>query len=148
MFYGEYRYKIDKKGRLVIPAKFRHALIKYKKHLIITRGLERCLFLFAEADWKKQEERLRNMPFTRGNPRAISRLFFSGAALCIPDRQGRIAIPSYLLGFAQIREKIVLIGVSDRIEIWSEKNWQGYLQNSLASFEEIAEKLVTQGEEK
>jgi len=141
MFYGEYRYKVDKKGRLVIPARFRRHL--YKKHLIITRGLERCLFLFAEEDWKKQEERLRNMPFTRGNPRAFSRLFFSGAALCVPDRQGRIIIPSYLLGFAEVKEKIVLIGVSDRIEIWSEKNWQGYLQRSLASFEEIAEKLVT-----
>ncbi len=148
MFYGEYRYKVDKKGRLVIPAKFRRALIKYKKHLIITRGLERCLFLFAREQWRRQEERLRNMPFTRGNPRAFSRLFFSGAALCIPDRQGRITIPSYLLEFAQIKEKIVLIGVSDRIEIWSEKNWDGYLQSSLASFEEIAEKLVTQGEEK
>ena len=146
MFYGEYRYKIDKKGRLVIPAKFRNLL--NKKHLIITRGLEKCLFLFAEGNWRKQEEKLKNMPFTKGNPRTFSRLFFSGAALCIPDRQGRIVIPSHLLGFAQIKEKIVLIGVSDRIEVWSEKNWDGYLRSSLASFEEIAEKLVTQGEEK
>ncbi len=146
MFYGEYRYKIDHKGRVVIPAKFRNFLSK--KKLIITRGLEKCLFLFAEDNWRKQEEKLRKIPFTKGSPRAFSRLFFSGATLCIPDRQGRIVIPPYLLAFAQVKEKIVLIGVSDRIEVWSEKNWDAYLRSSLASFEEIAEKLVTQGEEK
>jgi len=140
MFYGEYRYKLDEKGRLVIPARFRKTL--KKKHLIVTRGLEKCLFLFVEDDWKKQEKKLRDMPFTKGNPRAFSRLFFSGASFCIPDGQGRISIPLPLLDFAGIKEKIVLIGVSDRIEIWSEKNWQNYLESSLGSFEEIAEELV------
>ncbi|RKY32693.1 MAG: division/cell wall cluster transcriptional repressor MraZ [Candidatus Omnitrophota bacterium] len=140
VFFGEFRGKIDKQGRVVIPSKLRNLL--KNKSVYITRGLENCLFIFSEKVWESQSEKLKNLPFTKGDPRAFTRLFFSGAYQSKIDRQGRILIPSNLLDYAGIKERIVIIGVGTRIELWAEERWDKYFSHYLSSYSEIAEKLV------
>jgi len=143
MFYGEFNHSIDKKSRVIIPAKFRDFLKEYNiDKLYITRGLDKCLFLFAEDEWKAQESKFKSIPFTKSEARKFNRLYFSGASQIECDKQGRILLPKYLKDFADIKRDIVVIGVSNRIEIWAKEVWSEYYKNSKGSFEEIAEKLV------
>jgi MraZ protein len=145
MFYGEYEHAIDKKGRLIIPSKFRDALKEYSiEKLYITRGLDKCLFLFTETEWRSQESKFRTISFTKSESRKFNRLYFSGAGDLEFDRQGRILIPKYLKDFANIKRDVMIIGVSNRIEVWAREIWQEYYSNSKESFEEIAEKLMMQ----
>lgn len=143
MFYGEYDHTLDRKGRLIIPAKFRQLI---KEHFIekffITRGLDKCLFMFAEEEWRTQEQKFRSMPFTKPEARKFNRLYFSGAAEIIPDKQGRILIPQYLKNFAEIKKEIVIVGISSRIEIWASNRWKEFYESASKSFEEVAEKLI------
>lgn len=143
MFYGEYKHSIDRKGRLIIPSKFREAFKEaYAEKLYITRGLDTCLFMFTEDEWRAQETRFKSMPFTKAQHRKFNRLFFSGAAEVAPDKQGRILVPNYLKHFANIKKDVILVGVSNRIEIWSQDKWQDYYNSSKDSFEDIAENLI------
>jgi len=143
VFFGEFRGKIDSQGRVVIPAKLRNLLGNKKgSSVYITRGLENCLFIFSEKVWESQSEKLKTLPFTKGDPRAFTRLFFSGTYQSKIDRQGRILIPSNLLQYAGIKEKIVIVGVGTRIELWAEERWDKYFSQSLPSYSELAEKLV------
>jgi MraZ protein len=143
MFYGEFEHTLDRKGRLIIPSKFREALKEhYIERFFITRGLDKCLFMFAEEEWKAQEQKFRAMSFTKSEYRRFNRLYFSGAGELIPDKQGRILIPSYLKEYAGIKRDVYIIGVSNRIEIWSREMWSEYYSNSKESFEEVAEKLI------
>ncbi len=143
MFYGEFKHSIDRKGRLIIPSKFREAFKElYTEKLYVTRGLDTCLFLFSEEEWRAQETKFKAMSFTKAQHRKFNRLFFSGAAEVMPDKQGRILIPNYLKQFAGITKDVVSVGVSNRIEIWSEDKWQDYYKNSKGSFEELAENLI------
>lgn len=143
MFYGEFKHTIDRKGRLIIPSRFREAFKElYAEKLYLTRGLDNCLFLFAEDEWRTQENKFKTMSFIKAQHRKFNRLFFSGAAEIVPDKQGRILIPNYLKQFADIKKNVVLVGVSNRIEIWSQDNWQDYYKTSKESFEEIAENLI------
>ena len=98
--------------------------------------------MFPEEEWKAQEMKFKNVSFTKKDSRKFNRLFFSGAVEIIPDKQGRILIPSYLKHYAEIKKEIMLIGVSNRIEVWSREKWQEYYSVSKESFEDIAEKLV------
>lgn len=139
MFMGEYRHAMDEKGRLTIPAKFREEL---GERFVLTRGLDQCLFVYPMEEWKNLEEKLKGLPFTKADARAFSRFFFSGAVECELDKQGRVNIPSTLLSFARIEKECVIIGVSNRVEIWSEAGWTAYLREKQGSFDEIAEKLV------
>lgn len=143
MFYGEYEHTIDRKGRLIIPSKFREV---FKEHYIekfyVTRGLDRCLFVFAEDEWKAQEQKFKSMPFTKLETRKFNRLYFSGACELTCDKQGRILIPQYLKDFAGIKRDVMLAGISNRIEIWAKDKWKEFYESSRESFEEIAEKLV------
>ncbi len=143
MFYGEYEHTLDKKGRLIIPSNFRD-LIKehYIEKFFVTRGLDRCLFMFAEDEWKSQESKFKSIPFTKSEARKFNRLYFSGAVEVACDKQGRILIPKYLKEFAEIKRDVMIIGVSNRIEIWSKEKWQEYYEGSKQSFEEIAERLI------
>ncbi|MCX7706278.1 MAG: division/cell wall cluster transcriptional repressor MraZ [bacterium] len=144
MFIGEYRCKIDDKGRVVIPSKLRKEFYqKNVKNVFITRGLENCLFVFPEGMWILQTEKLKNLPFTKGDPRAFTRLFFSGAFESKIDGQGRIVLPQNLSSYAGLVEDIVIIGVGDRLEIWSEKNWQEYSKKALESYVKTAETLLS-----
>jgi len=143
MFYGEYLHSIDRKGRLILPAKFREAA---KSHFIekfyVTRGLDNCLFMFSEEEWRSQETKLKAIPFTKLQARTFNRLYFSGAVEVNFDAQGRILLPQYLKDFAHIKKEVVIVGVSNRIEIWDKSKWEEFYGSSRQSFEEIAEKLM------
>lgn len=143
MFYGEYQHTIDRKGRLILPSRFRDAA---KNHFVekffVNRGLDKCLFLFSEEEWKNQESKFKNLSFTKSQARNFNRLFFSGAAEAVPDKQGRILLPQYLKDFAEIKRDVVIVGVSNRVEIWSKANWESFYAKSQPTFEEIAEGLL------
>ncbi len=144
MFYGEYEHTIDKKGRIIVPSKFRDFLKEYDiKKIFVTRGLDKCLFLFTEDEWKAQETKFKSIPFTKSESRKFNRLYFSGAAQVECDAQGRILLPKYLKDFAEIRRDIIFIGVSNRMEVWSKEVWQEYYKTSKGSYEEIAERLMS-----
>ncbi len=143
MFYGEYAHALDNKGRIIIPAKFREIFKEhYVEKFFITRGLDQCLFVFTEETWKTQEKKFRDMPFTKGEARNFNRLYFSGACEVVCDKQGRVLIPEYLKSHAEIVDKVVVIGVSDRIEIWASKKWQDFFEGNKGNFEGLAEKLI------
>lgn len=147
MFYGEHEHTIDKKGRIIIPSKFRDFLKEYDiKRCYITRGLDKCLFLFTEDEWKAQESKFKSVSFTKSEARKFNRLYFSGAVQVECDAQGRILLPKYLKDFAEIKRDIMIIGVSNRIEVWGKEKWHEYYESSKGSFEEIAEKLMAQEE--
>jgi len=143
MFYGEYLHSLDKKGRIIIPAKFRVGMKeRYAEKFFVTRGLDTCLFMFLEDEWRAQEGKFRALSFTKREARRFNRLFFSGAVDVVPDKQGRILIPSYLKEYACIKKDIMIVGVSSRIEIWSKEKWEEFYQSTKDSFEDIAEKLM------
>lgn len=143
MFYGEYQHSIDRKGRLILPAKFREsAKANFIEKFFVTRGLDKCLFMFSEEEWKAQESKFKSISFTKPQARTFNRLYFSGAVDVVADRQGRILLPQYLKDFAEIKKDVVIVGVSNRIEIWAKDKWQEFYGNSRQSFEEIAEKLM------
>lgn len=143
MFYGEYEHLLDAKGRIIIPAKFREIFKeRYIDTFYITRGLDRCLFVFTEEEWKTQNKQFKEMPFTSAEARKFNRLYFSGAVRVQCDKQGRILLPQFLKDYAGIGAAVMLVGVHDRIEIWAKERWQGYFSESLDSFEQLAEKLI------
>jgi MraZ protein len=139
MFMGEYHHSIDNKGRLIVPAKFREDL---GEMFIITRGLDQCLFGYPLSEWKILEEKLKGLPLTKKDARAFTRFFFSGATESELDKQGRVNLPAPLLQYAKLEKDCVILGVSNRIEIWSEKIWEDYFVQSEESFTEIAENMI------
>ena len=143
MFYGEFSHSIDRKGRLIMPAKFREtAKANFIEKFFLTRGLDKCLFMFSEEEWRSQENKFKALSFTKQQARTFNRLYFSGAVEIIPDKQGRILLPQYLKDFAEIKKEVLVVGVSNRIEIWAKDAWNDFYRNSRQSFEEIAEKLM------
>lgn len=140
MFIGEYRHSLDNKGRIIVPARFRDEL---NGSFIITRGLDTCLFGFTMEEWSNQGSKISPLPLTQGDARAFSRLFFSGAAECEMDKQGRVLVPSNLREYAKIDREVVVIGVSSRFEIWSQEVWDEYSSRTEESYESIAETLVS-----
>jgi MraZ protein len=98
--------------------------------------------MFAEDEWKVQEQKFKSMSFTKAESRKFNRLYFSGASEMVPDKQGRILIPSYLKDYAGIKKEVYVIGVSNRIEIWSKEMWEEYYSKSKDTFEDVAEKLI------
>ena len=142
MFYGEYEHSIDRKGRLIIPSKFREVFKEnYVERFFVTRGLDTCLFVFTEDEWKKQESRFRSLSFTSSEARQFNRLYFSGACEVTCDKQGRILVPQYLKDFAKIKTDVVVVGVSNRIEVWSRERWKEFFNNTKDTFEKISENI-------
>lgn len=139
MFMGEYHHNIDSKGRMIIPAKFRDNL---GETFVITRGLDQCLFGYPLSEWKLLEDKLKTLPLTKKDARAFTRFFFSGATECEIDKQGRVNIATPLLSYAKLEKECVVIGVSNRIEIWEKAKWEEYFTNSEESFAEIAENMI------
>jgi len=139
MFMGEYQHTIDTKGRMIIPAKFRDGL---GEQFVLTRGLDQCLFGYPMSEWKLIEEKLKALPLTKKDARAFTRFFFSGAVECDLDKQGRINIASNLLQYAKLEKECVVIGVSNRIELWSKSIWEQYTEEQEDSFAEIAENMI------
>jgi len=139
MFLGEYKHTLDDKGRIFIPARFR---AREKECFYVTRGLDTCLFVFPLDVWAAQQERINNMDMMKKDARAFNRLFFSGAAEAACDKQGRINLPANLIEYAHLTKEAMIIGVSDRFEIWSVDIWKEYEEEVAGRFEEIAESLV------
>ncbi|MDA1475652.1 division/cell wall cluster transcriptional repressor MraZ [Bacillus changyiensis] len=139
MFMGEYQHTIDTKGRMIVPAKFREGL---GEQFVLTRGLDQCLFGYPMSEWKLIEEKLKALPLTKKDARAFTRFFFSGATECELDKQGRINITSSLLSYAKLEKECVVIGVSNRIELWSKEIWEQYVDEQEDSFAEIAENMI------
>jgi MraZ protein len=143
MFYGEYSHSIDRKGRLILPSRFREVTkANFIERFFVTRGLDKCLFMFSEEEWRSQESKFKSMPFTKQQARTFNRLYFSGAVEVSQDGQGRILLPQYLKDFAEIKKDVMIVGVSNRIEIWAKDKWSDFYGTSRQSFEEIAEKLM------
>ncbi|MBI5974525.1 division/cell wall cluster transcriptional repressor MraZ [Staphylococcus canis] len=139
MFMGEYENKLDAKGRMIVPAKFRQQL---NERFIITRGLDKCLFGYTIEEWQTIEEKLKTLPMTKRDARKFTRMFFSGATEVELDKQGRINIPSTLRQYANLDKDCTVIGVSNRIEIWDRAAWNDFYDESEDNFEEIAEDLI------
>ncbi len=139
MFMGEYRHTVDAKGRMIVPAKFREGL---GEQFVLTRGLDQCLFGYPMNEWKLIEEKLKALPLTKKDARAFTRFFFSGATECELDKQGRVNIASSLLNYAKLEKECVVIGVSNRIELWSKVIWEQYTEEQEDSFAEIAENMI------
>ncbi len=141
MFMGEYHHNLDEKGRLIIPAKFRDIL---GSKFIITRGIEKCLYIYSKEDWEKIVSKLNTLPFTKKDARTFIRSFFSGAALIEVDRQGRINITSPLVGHAGLSKECVIIGANNRVEVWDKGQWDKFLNDNAEKLEDIAENLFTE----
>ena len=139
MFMGEFQHNIDDKGRVIIPAKFRDELGDL---FVITRGLDKALFVYPLDEWKIIEEKLKTLPFTKADAHKFTRFFFSGAVESEIDKQGRVIIPNNLRNYAFLTKECVVIGVSNRIEIWSKDYWDTYYKDSEESFTDIAESLI------
>lgn len=140
MFMGEYSHTIDVKGRLIVPSKFREVL---GEEFVVTKGLDGCLFVYPNDEWKSFEEKLATLPITNMNARKFTRFFLAGAATCEVDKQGRILVPGVLREFAHLEKDVVLIGVSSRIEIWSKDRWEN--ASVYDDVEEIAEHMAELG---
>ncbi len=145
MFMGEYHHSVDDKNRLIIPSSLRQQTKNNKDEFIITRGLEQSLFLYPTLEWQSLGERLKNLSTAKSNSRAFVRLLFSGARSVQPDTQGRITLPQGLKHFAQIEEKVVIIGAFNKIEIWNEERWEKYYKQQRSLFEELSEKIMDVG---
>jgi len=138
MLMGEYNHSIDDKLRLIIPSKFREEL---GEKVIITRGLENCLFIYSEKEWRKVVSKLNSLPFTKKDARSFTRMFLSGATDVEFDKQGRIKITKSLVEYANLSKDCVVIGVNDRLEIWSKENWDNYFNENSENMSEVCEKL-------
>ncbi len=130
MLLGEYSHSVDNKGRIIIPAKFREIL---GESFIITKGLDKCLFIYNLEEWSILNNKIKTLPLTDVNARKFVRFFFGGAVDLQLDKQGRVFIPKNLRDYANIDKDIVTIGVSNRAEIWSKENWSDYSIDSIDS---------------
>ncbi len=138
MFLGEYKHNIDSKGRMAVPAKFRQ---KLDGGAILTRGLDKCLFLFPKKEWDVLVGKLVNLPLAQADSRAFVRLMLSGASDVEFDTQGRILIPEHLRSYAHLSKKTVVTGLFNRIEVWDDEEWTRYKAKTEGASDEIAEKL-------
>jgi len=142
MFIGEYTYSIDTKKRLAIPGNFRQLL---GKKVVITRGLDQCLFLYSTEEWLILAKKLAQLPLSQSDARGFSRLMLSGAMEVSFDNLGRILIPDYLKEYGQLKKKVVIAGLYNRIEIWDEEKWKEYKQKTEKEVGDIAERLKELG---
>lgn len=138
MFIGEYQHNIDEKGRLAMPKKFRADL---SKGAVVTRGLDRCLFVYPMEQWEELAKKLASMPISQSKSRAFARLMLAGAMDVQLDKQGRIVLPEYLREYASMSKKTVVAGLYDRLEIWDEEAWSAYKAATEEDSNEIAEAL-------
>jgi len=140
-FIGEFQHTVDGKGRLIVPAKFREGL---GDTFVVTKGLDKCLFAYPMNHWNVLVDKLTALPFTDPNARAFVRFFFSGASECEVDKQGRILLPANLREHAVLDKDVVLVGVSNRVEIWSKDVWEEYSKEMAedSSYEAMAERLA------
>ncbi len=138
LFLGTYKPRLDEKGRLILPAKFRS---QFAPGLVLTRGQERCLFLLPLDEFRRMYEHLRQAPVTSRQARDYMRVFLSGASDEMPDKQGRISIPATLREYAGLDRDIAVIGAGSRVEIWDAATWDTYLADQEEGYAETAEQI-------
>ncbi|NAZ78093.1 division/cell wall cluster transcriptional repressor MraZ [Kineococcus sp. T13] len=139
MFLGTYTPRLDDKGRLILPAKFRDQLLD---GLVITRGQERCLYLFPMQEFERMHEELRRAPLTRKEARDYLRVFLSGASDETPDKQGRITVPPMLRSYAALDRDVAVIGAGSRVELWDLPTWEAYLAEAEPAFADQREEVL------
>ena len=139
MFMGEYDHTIDVKGRVIIPSKFREDL---RGEFVITAGLDGCLFVYPMDEWERFIDELKRLPGSK-EVRQLQRYFMAGAAACDMDKQGRVLIPNKLREHGEIEKDVVLVGVINKIEIWSKERWNS--NNNYEDVDQIAEKMAEFG---
>ncbi|NJD02097.1 MAG: division/cell wall cluster transcriptional repressor MraZ [Ruminiclostridium sp.] len=142
MFYGEFQHTVDPKGRVIVPSTFREEL---GEKFILTKGLDDCLFVYSKTEWSNLEAKLKTLPLSNKDARAFVRFFFSGAAECEVDKQGRILIPQNLRNYAGLEKDIYIIGVSTRVEVWDKAKWETYNGDENLNPDSIAEKMSMLG---
>jgi MraZ protein len=139
LFLGEFEHSIDDKSRLAVPARFRPAL---DDGLFITRGLDQCLVIYDSDTWEAVAERVRTLNPWQGDARRLQRHFFSGAVRAQPDKLGRVVIPQFLRTYAQLDSDVVVVGLADRIEVWSKTEWERERSQAERDGSELAEHLA------
>jgi MraZ protein len=139
LFLGEFEHSIDDKSRLAVPARFRPAL---EDGLYITRGLDRCLVIYDSSSWHAMAERVRSLNPWQVGARRMQRHFFSGAVSAQPDKLGRVVIPQFLRAYAQLDGEVVVVGLSDRVEVWSKNEWERERSQAEQDSAELAEHLA------
>ncbi len=139
MLLGTHTPKLDDKGRLILPAKFREQLAS---GVVVTRGQENCLFVFSAEEFARVSERIREAPLTSKQARDYLRVFLSGASDEVPDKQGRVTLPTMLREYASLNRDLVIIGVGTRAEIWDAKAWDNYLGSTEKDFSTTAEEVI------
>ena len=141
-FLGSYTYTVDHKGRVNVPVKFRkHIRTDEDDTLIITRGLDGCLFVYPIDEWEQIETRLKELPVTRQNTRTFIRMLSSQAVTASLDKQGRIALPRHLLELAGVEAEVLIVGTLDHFELWSPGEYEKVMNESGETYESIAESL-------
>jgi MraZ protein len=138
MFVGEYNYSLDEKKRLAIPVKFRK---DFKAGIVVTRGVDSCLFIYTLQEWQKLADKISKLPINQANTRAFTRLMLAGAMDTKLDSAGRMILPDYLCQYAKIQRKVVITGLYNRLEIWDETQWANYQKRSEEESQTIAENL-------
>lgn len=139
MFLGTYEPKLDEKGRVILPAKFREEL---STGLVLTRGQERCIYVFSAREFEQMSDKIRQAPVTSKQARDYMRVFLSGASAETPDKQHRITIPATLRNYAGLDRDLAVIGAGSRVEIWDAEAWQTYLGEQEVAFAETAEEVI------
>ena len=138
MLIGEYKHTLDPKKRLSLPSKWRKEL---GKTLVVTRGLDNCLFVYPLKQWEKITEKIGQLPLGQSDTRSFNRFFLSGAVEVEVDSVGRILVPDFLKAFGKLDSKVVLAGIHSRVEIWDEKKWEAYKRRIETQADQLAEKL-------
>ncbi len=138
MLIGEYHHNIDEKGRLIIPSKFREEI---GNSFVVTKGLDGCLFVYSLVEWEKIVSKLKKLPFTKKDARTFTRFFLASATATEFDKQGRINLVNSLIEYANLKKECVVIGVNDRLEIWSLDKYNNLMEDNLEQLDEIAEHL-------
>lgn len=139
MFLGTYSPRLDDKGRVILPSKFRDQLAA---GLVVTRGQERCLVVYPQPEYKRVLAQLAQAPTTNKLVRDYLRLFTSSASDEVPDKQGRITLPVTLRQYAGLDRELAVIGAGDRVEIWDAESWSRYLTEQESQFAETTEELI------
>jgi MraZ protein len=138
MLIGEYNHTLDPKKRLSIPSKWRREL---GETVVITRGLDSCLFVYPQGEWQKITDKVGQLPLGQADTRSFNRFFLSGAVEVEVDSVGRILVPDFLKDFAKLGTNVVLAGIHNRIEIWDEEKWNDYKRMIESQADALAEKL-------
>ncbi len=136
---GTHLPKMDEKGRLILPAKFRDEL---SGGVVLTRGLEHCVFVFSAREFDNVQEKIRQAPLTNKQARDFMSMFLSGASDDVPDKQGRVTIPPMLRQYAGLGRDLVVIGAGNRAEIWAADAWNTYLAANEEPFAQTAEEVI------